>query len=35
MVAENTYGIPAGGEAKALQTSKSFFDIEFRASSAC
>jgi hypothetical protein len=33
--AEKTYGIPAGGAVKALQVSKSFFEIEFRASSAC
>jgi hypothetical protein len=35
MVAENTSGTPAGGLAKDLAIWKSFFSIEFKASSAC
>jgi len=34
-VAENTSGTPAGGLAKDLAVWKSFFSIEFKASSAC
>jgi hypothetical protein len=35
IVAEKTYGTPPGGLAKDLAVWKSFFSIEFNASSAC